>query len=110
MNDTIQTQSTARPTLSVEKMGEDLKILKVTGLRGMSMPLHYCTSDAVVQVESGASELRIDQNRHTLRKGDCYLIPSGIPHQLKLLEDFRANVIMPTEAEIKFCKSENASS
>lgn len=102
MNDTIQTQGTARPTLSIEKLGRDLKILKVAGLSGMSMPEHYCSSDAVILVESGVSELRIDQMDHTLRNGDSFLIPSGIPHELTIIEDFRAKVIMPTEAEIKF--------
>lgn len=107
MNDVIQTQSTARPNLSVVKAGQHLKILEVTGSSGMSMPMHYCTTDAVILVESGASELLIDPSPLILRKGDNFLIPSGVPHQLRILEAFKAKVIMSAGAEITFCKADN---
>lgn len=108
--DTISNSIKNLPTLKVLSCGQTMKILEVTGMRGMTMPLHYCTGEAVVVVEKGKSVLHIAQSDHPMGVGDSFVIPCDVPHQLELLDDFKAKVIMPLMAEIKFGEPTGAQS
>src|SRR5690606_1038496 len=103
MKTEVETKSSTIPKMEVISSGDFLKVLQVTGEAGMSMPLHYCTHEACVVVEKGKSVLHFENQNLPLQTGDSYVIPSGLPHNLEMLEEFKAKVIMARESEIKFC-------
>lgn len=92
----------SQPAHTVEKSGE-IMILRVKGGKGVEMPLHYCTNEAIVIVHKGSAILRMSEENH-LREGDTFIIPAGYPHSLYLTEQFEALVIMLVNAKIEFQK------
>src|SRR5690606_21379237 len=94
--------TTEHPTMSPLFVGTTFKVLEVTGLAGVSMPLHYSTGEAVISVKSGKALLEIDYYQHFLKSGDSFLIPARKVHSLAIVDDFKAVVVMPVNSEIKY--------
>jgi quercetin dioxygenase-like cupin family protein len=90
------------PHLTVYQTGNTFKVLQVTGLAGMSMPEHFCTGEAVLVVQRGSAVLRMKGDEFPLKQHDAMVIPHEEKHSLVIGEDFQAQVIMATDAEIKF--------
>jgi quercetin dioxygenase-like cupin family protein len=76
------------------------KILKVEILAGGNMPRHFATSDAFIMVESGNALLVCKGETCELKRGSTVSIPSHEPHLLKVIEDFRAFVVLASNATI----------
>lgn len=105
METQISKETQTLPQLTPLDTGEQVKAFEVTGRKGMIMPDHHSTEEAVVVVLAGAAELQFADGNHHLAKGGTFLIPGGKPHKLVLLEDFRAVVVMPLGSKIEFEKS-----
>ena len=78
------------------------KILKVELPAGADMPRHFVTSAAFVIVESGNALLICKGETSELVKGSTYSIPSHEPHILKVVQDFKALVVMAGDAVITY--------
>ena len=65
------------PKLITLKTGESFKVYQVTGHAGMKMPLHYSTKEAVVIVQEGFAQLKIDEIKHMLQEGSTFIIPGS---------------------------------
>lgn len=78
------------------------KILKVELPAGADMPRHFATSDAFVIVESGNALLICKGETNELVKGSTLSIPSHEPHILKVIQDFKALVVMAGDAVITY--------
>jgi quercetin dioxygenase-like cupin family protein len=92
------------PKLETLKTGETFKIYMVTGQKGMEMPLHYSTREAVVIVQEGSALLAIDGQEYLLGKGNSFIVPAGINHSLVLKSDFKSLVVMALDSKIEFVK------
>lgn len=95
-------ETQAKPQLEPLEVGTEFKILKVTADAGAEMPLHYCTSEAVVTVQQGATILELGDQTVELSRGSVFLIPAGKEHSLKVNEPLKSTVVMASGAEIKF--------
>lgn len=95
-------ETAERPHLTVYQKGKTFKVLEVTGSKGMSMPEHFCTGEAVLVVQHGSAVLRMKGEEYPLKQQDALVIPKGEKHSLVIGEDFRSHVIMEVDAEIKF--------
>lgn len=102
MKNSISIKATTEPDLLPVATGDTLKVFEVNGKAGMVMPRHYATEEALVAVKKGSSKLRFEDDEWTLSEGDTYLIPAGRIHSLKLLDDFKALVVMPLKSDITF--------
>jgi quercetin dioxygenase-like cupin family protein len=91
-----------KPSMTPITTGEEFKALAVTGKKGMEMPLHKATGEAVIIVRKGAVKLNIDKSEKALNKGDVHIIPARRPHSVKILEDFEAIVLMAVKSDIVF--------
>lgn len=91
-----------RPQLAPLHSGDQFKVLEVTGDAGADMPLHYCTSEAVINVQEGRAILTIDDKEKELFRGTVILLPANKVHSLKITENLKAFVVMAKEAAIKF--------
>ncbi len=87
-----------KPELIVLETGSSLKILKVTALAGMIMPLHHATKETVIMVEEGSAVLKMPTAEHVLNKGASIIIPGMIDHSLEIKIDFKAIVIMALDS------------
>jgi len=91
-----------KPQLSPLHVGEQFKVLEVTGIAEADMPLHYCTSEAVVIIQKGKAILSIDGERKELSPGMSVLLPARKKHTLKVIEPLKAQVVMAKDASIEF--------
>ena len=91
-----------KPELVTLKTGESFKVLQVTGQAGMSMPLHYSTKEAVVIIQEGFAQLKIDEIKHMLQEGSTFIIPAHQNHTLSVKAKFKALVIMSKDSDIEF--------
>lgn len=78
------------------------QILKVDLPAGTHMPRHFATSDAFVVVESGNALLICKNETSELVKGSTLSIPSHEPHILKVIQDFKALIVMAGDAVITY--------
>ncbi len=90
------------PQLATLKSGESLKVYQVTGHAGMKMPLHYSTKEAVVIVQEGYAQLKIDEIKHILQEGSSFIIPAHQNHTLSVKAKFKALIIMSLDSNIEF--------
>jgi len=90
------------PKLITLKTGESFKVYQVTGHAGMKMPLHYSTKEAVVIVQEGFAQLKIDEIKHMLQEGSTFIIPANQNHTLSVKAKFKALVIMSKDSDIEF--------
>lgn len=91
-----------KPSLTPLKTGDEIKSFRVTGKKGMEMPLHISTKEAVVVIQKGKALLRMEGNELEFNANELHIIPAGKPHSLLLLEDFEAYALMKTDSEIEF--------
>jgi quercetin dioxygenase-like cupin family protein len=92
------------PKLETLKTGSSFKIYKVTGQKGMEMPLHYSTYEAIVIVQKGSALLSIDGQEHLLEKGGSFIISAGKNHSLLLNKEFKSLVVTALDSKIEFVK------
>lgn len=91
-----------KPQLKPLYMGEQFKVLEVTGNSQAYMPLHYCTSEAAVTIQQGRAELSIDGETKELGPGMSVLLPAKKKHSLRVIDTLKAQVVMAREASIEF--------
>lgn len=91
-----------RPTMIPHEIGKEFKTFRVSGKKGMEMPDHISTKEAVVMIKKGKALLKIDGEEQELNEGELHIIPAGKPHSLLLLEDFEAYALMQKVSEIEF--------
>ncbi len=78
------------------------QVLKVELPAGTHMPRHFASSQAFVIVESGNALLICKGETSELVKGSTYSIPSHEPHIFKIIQDFKALIIMAGNAVITY--------
>lgn len=80
------------------------KVVKVEFAAGHSMPRHIATSDAFLIVESGKALLIFEKETVELKQGITQSIPANEEHMLKIIDDFKAYIVMANESKINFSK------
>lgn len=91
-----------KPEMSLSQIGSKFKVLKVTGEKGMQMPSHFSTKEAVIVVLQGEAILNLMDKKIHLKPHESAIIPAGEPHTLELKSTFQADVVMEIESEIQF--------
>jgi len=84
------------------------QVVKVELAAGCSMPRHVATSDAFVIVESGKALLIFAGETYELSKGVNMPIPANEQHMLKILEDFKAYIVLANTAGIQFSERQGS--
>ncbi|MBP1639480.1 MAG: cupin domain protein [Bacteroidetes bacterium] len=62
--------------------------------KGQGLTEHTAPFDAIVQVLDGTVEVRIDGKPHTIKKGECIIMPANHPHALSAIEPFKMLLTM----------------
>ncbi|MBI1885640.1 MAG: cupin domain-containing protein [Chloroflexi bacterium] len=66
--------------------GERLMLIEVTMDRGAVVPLHTHPHEQTGYLISGRGRFRLGEETRDLSPGDCWLVPSGVPHEVTALE------------------------
>jgi quercetin dioxygenase-like cupin family protein len=61
---------------------------------GQELSEHTAPFDALVHVLEGEAEVRIAGNPSTLKPGDAIVMPAGVPHAVKALQQFKMLLTM----------------
>ena len=94
-----------KPTMMLLKIGKTFKVLSVTGKKGMTMPSHHSTKEAIIIVQEGSAVLTMANAEYVLQKEEVFIIPAGEQHSLSLKSDFKAIAIMEVDSNIEFNKN-----
>lgn len=86
------------------QMTANYRVVKVEFAAGHSMPRHFATSDAFLIVESGKALLIFEKETYELDQGSTQSIPANALHMLKIIDDFKAYIVLGNEAKINFSK------
>ncbi len=62
--------------------------------QGQELSEHTAPFDAMVQVIDGTAQIRINDNEHSLNKGDSIIMPAGEPHAVKAVKKFKMLLTM----------------
>ncbi len=65
--------------------------------KGQGLSEHTAPFDALVQVIDGSAEVIISGESHTTQTGEMIILPSGKPHALKAIEQFKMMLVMIRE-------------
>lgn len=95
-------ETQAKPEMRPLQVGEQFKMLEVTAVAGAFMPVHYCTSEAIVMVREGTATLEMEGGNTELAPGSSILIPAGKPHSLRVGQPLKATVVMERTATLEF--------
>ncbi len=61
---------------------------------GQGLSEHSAPFDALVQILEGEAEVRVEQERHTVRAGQVLLLPANRPHALDAGQRFKMLLTM----------------
>lgn len=89
------------------KDNKDLKIVDIKLSAGVNMPRHTATCDACLVVEEGVALLIYAGEMRALSPGVVTLIPANEQHMLKIINDFKAFIILEKDAIIKYPGHDN---
>lgn len=85
--------------------GKSYKVLNAQVPTGGVMPEHYATSDAFVIVRKGEANINfMDGTKANIKEGTTYLIPGNKQHNLEVVKDFDAIIVIGPEAKIEMAK------
>ncbi len=78
------------------------QVIKVELAAGRNMPRHHATSATLLVVESGSALLIFPGETYELGRGEHFSIPAGEQHLLKIIEDFKAYIILANGAQLQY--------
>ena len=61
---------------------------------GQGLTEHTASYDAMVQILDAEAEILIDETPHLVKKGQCIIMPAGIPHALHAVRPFKMLLTM----------------
>lgn len=71
---------------------------------GTSLPRHKASIESVLVVTNGQCNLRLSDTDHVLKRGDSFIVPANIWHQITADPAFTAVHIMPKEIQFEFSR------
>jgi len=86
---------------------EHFQVVKIEFAAGANMKRHIATSDAYLIVEDGNALLIYAGETYELSKGETFLIPANEQHMLKIIDDFKAWIVLASTAQIKYPEADN---
>jgi len=90
------------PNVKLLSKGSKFTAKQMEAKAGDLLPKHLATIESVLTVIEGECILTLDNTDHTLKRGDSFIVPSDVVHQIKVIEDFKAVHVMTNDISFKF--------
>ena len=81
---------------------QNFQVVKIELSSGANMKRHIATSEACLLVEEGSALLIYAGETYELNKGETFIIPANEQHLLRIINDFKAWIILENGAEIRY--------
>lgn len=93
-----------KPNISLLAKGDRLEAKQMQAKAGDLLPKHVANMESVLFAHEGECILHINEKDEVLKKGDAFIVPPNIKHQIKAVSDFKGVHLMPKEIEFEFFK------
>jgi len=91
-----------KPKVKLLAMGKQFTAKQMEAKAGELLPKHLANIESVLILLGGECVLVLADTDHVLKQGDSFIIPPGIEHQIRVIDDFKAVHVMPNDIEFKF--------
>ncbi|AYL94512.1 cupin domain-containing protein [Mucilaginibacter celer] len=85
---------------------QNFQVVKIDLKADASMQRHIATCDACLLVEEGSALLIYAGETYELNKGETYVIPANEQHMLRVINDFKAWIVLANGAQIRYAEPE----
>ena len=91
-----------KPNIKLLAAGRNLTAKQMQANAGELLPEHLADMESILFVEDGECILTIKGEENTLKKGDAFVVPPAIKHQIKAITDFKGIHFMPIKIKFEF--------
>jgi len=95
-------EKVTKPKIKLLATGEIFEAKQMEARAGELLPKHIASIESVLVVLQGECVLNLDGIDHTLKRGDSFIVPPDIVHQIRAMEDFKAVHVMTKDIQFKF--------
>lgn len=82
--------------------GKKLIVKQMEAKAGSLLPKHLADVESIIFIHEGECNLHINDEDVLLKKGEGYVIPPAIKHQIKALTDFKGIHFMPVDIQFEY--------
>lgn len=91
-----------KPNVRSIATGKDLIVKQMKAKAGDLLPKHLADVESILFVHEGECTLMINDEDIVLKKGEGYVIPPKIKHQIKAITDFKGIHFMPIAIKFEY--------
>jgi len=95
-------EKVTKPNVSTIASGKNLIAKQMQAKAGDLLPKHLADMESIVVIHEGECILKIHGEDVSLKKGEGYVIPPDIKHQIKVVADFKGLHFMPIAIKFEF--------
>lgn len=92
----------SHPNVKLLAKGQKFNAKEMEAKSGALLPKHTASIESVLIVLEGTCILELEGSDHILNKGDSFVVPPGIKHQIRVINDFKAVHVMTNDIQFKF--------
>src|SRR5690606_38607608 len=78
-----------KPNVKLLAKGEKFNAKQMEAKAGELLPKHTASIESVLVVLEGECVLELDGTDNVLKPGDSFVVPPGIMHQIRAIDDFK---------------------
>lgn len=82
--------------------GDILVTKRMEGSDGAAFPRHTASHESALVMLEGTCSIAFEDDVHTLRAGDTFIVPAEEVHQVTGAPDFKAVHVMPRDIRFNF--------
>lgn len=97
-------RAVTNPNVKVLAQGKVYVAKEMAARAGVLMPKHTATEESVIVIQEGACVMHLDGSDQVLNRGDVFIVPANVKHQIETTEDFKAVHVMPNGIAFEFNK------
>lgn len=91
-----------KPKVELLARGTQFHAKQMEAKSGELLPKHIATIESVLIVLEGECVLELEDKEHVLKRGDSFIVPPEIEHQISVVQDFKAVHVMTNDIKFKF--------
>lgn len=91
-----------KPNVTDIAIGKNLIAKQMQAKAGSLLPKHLANVESILFIHEGKCNLNINEQDIVLKKGEGYVIPPHMKHQIKAITDFKGLHFMPVGIKFEF--------
>ena len=95
-------EKVTKPNVRDIALGKNLIAKQMQAEAGALLPKHLADVESILFIHEGECSLNMNGEDIVLKKGEGYVIPPNIKHQIRVITDFKGLHFMQSEIEFEF--------